>query len=250
MIFDDLVDKVVRRTVAVQDMAERGFPVPSKPADTLRRSMLESYREAGRLQKNDLLDFAIEAVRQAEGKIRKTKLSCLSAGEIKKFKESAIRDLIKRIEERKVKQLLSLLDQADERRKKAEKLAADPNYIATMKKLTRLEEAKLCFSQFDETEALVELNRMAKTGYHEEDHLVLSAISRKTRQRAESLKESLPAYISDETGIGLKRQIEELIGLKTGELSYQLIAVPGISQKINVNDLVTDLVPTLADVTV
>ena len=156
MIYDDLEDKAIRRSVSIQKRLETGdFPVTAK-SDPELRSRLDSFRKLEKVT-GPQFEAAMSAVEATEARIRQAKLTGLPDTERRKLIESARVELIKSIEQQKSKRMMSLLEELDAMNKKHQRVksggSANPNAVFT--RLLALQESDLRNRHTSETDALV-----------------------------------------------------------------------------------------------
>ena len=252
MTISELEDVGIRKLARHQTVVEgkASYSLPTRPSESDTRQMLEGHRKAGRLQENVLLDSALQCVASMESKIRKVKLSGLSGSEIRRFQANTVSNLVKSVEDKKAARLKSLLETADQRRRDHEAKAATRSLAENTARLVRLQELQLQHTFTDESAALARISAMERRGYDPAELLILSSKGKKATARAQQLRETVPEYLGDESGMGLLGELEELLELHPGELVYCLKDIPDVRQVVNVGDLLVDLSPTLEDVAV
>ena len=249
MRFKEIEESILRKLTNHSRVIEGGsdYFTPMKP-DANKKAMLESHRKAGRLNGNGLLDFAIGKVKEVEGRIRRTKLTGLSGSEVRKFQKSAISALVKAVEDRKSKRLREKYGEMVERERAYAEKGKNRSYQDSMKRHGRLDELKLQHTFTDESKAVATLGGMEKRGYDEIEVLILGSKGERAHNRAAELRETLPPFLSDDAGVQLLGEIKELVELRAGEISYSLKNFPNVQQKVNIADLMTDLVPRIEDI--
>ena len=237
-IEDQTIKRLSRHMTVAEGKSDYSYHGPRKNM----RKTIEQHIAAKRIVDSPELTAAMAEVRKAESRIRKLKLSGLSSIEVRNFEKSVFSELIKAVESRKHKRIMTLANEIDARRKKE-------NTENPTARLLKLEEAKLQYSKLGEKNALTRIAGFERSGYSREDLLVLGSISNRTYERAQQVREMLPEYLADEEGVSMLKELEHLVNTKIGHVDYHFSGSSVVSS-IHIADLLSEVEPSLHDVAV
>jgi len=238
-MYIDLEDLAVRKMVSIKSAIDSGDYILTGPRNPDRRPFIDHMVRRGQID-SPLLTKALSAVAASESRIRKARLSNLSAPEKRRFEKQVFSDLIKSVETQRLKELQETAD-------KLFKMRNEEKFIDSTKELLNLQKLQLKHKFTNESAAMALLSGMEKRGYSETELLILSSISKKTAVRAKEVQKILPPQLANDTGLGLIKKLENLLDLRPGEISYSLKDAPNVEEKVHVADLLQDVSPRVED---
>lgn len=221
---------------------------PIVPADPGRGATLRQHLKAGRVANSPLLQEAQKIADKTALEIRKLRKRAgdLTPEQRREYELKINSNAIQAMEGVVTKQIESLLNDFDTRRKEYEANKTNRDYTKTTNALLTLEELKLRHAFTDETQATVLLGRMAKSGYSEHEALLLASKGKQAYTKMKELFTELPPYLADENGITKLNEVKALLALQPGQLPYHFKTEDGtvnVENKIHVMDLIEQTAP-------
>ncbi|MBN1775271.1 MAG: hypothetical protein JW817_02265 [Clostridiales bacterium] len=239
MNYEEVIDTVVKRLALHEQVIDGDSEYLDTGRHQNRRDVFEQHVKAERVVSTPEIRAMLDDVRGAETRIRRCKLTGLSKSEILKFEKSAARDLIIGVETRKWKRLGAIVHELDAMQTK-------PAVRPVAEQALELERLKLKHAFTDESEAMVALAHAEEHGYSESELLVLGSKGRRAFKRAQEVREALPPWVATTKGVGLLCEAQRLAESRPGTLEYHF-KDSTVPNRIHVLDLVSELSPTVAD---
>lgn len=236
MNFEMLLDRAIKKAATTDTaLKTETFSGPPVRFDADRAHMLTQFLDKGQID-SPYTAALRTATDRARDVLTRARAAGLSGKELNIAREKARSLATATVERAKLSRLQAIFKALDERQKAYAAERSAENLTRQTADLLRLQRLQLQHALTDESAAVARLAEMHRTGYTDDERLILRSKGKRAAERADALAAELPPHLADGEGVRLLTELAELVEAGTGVVPYRVKGAP-ISERISVGEI-------------